>query len=42
MVSKLKLVSFDGKDDGLDWRGQRVHVQITWTGPWSMQGQLGT
>jgi tRNA-2-methylthio-N6-dimethylallyladenosine synthase len=36
-----KLVFFDGEGDGLDWRGQRVHVQITWTGPWSMQGQLG-
>jgi tRNA-2-methylthio-N6-dimethylallyladenosine synthase len=23
-----------------DWRGQLVPVEITWTGPWSMQGQL--
>jgi tRNA-2-methylthio-N6-dimethylallyladenosine synthase len=23
-----------------DWRGRQVHVEITWTGPWSMQGRL--
>lgn len=32
-----KLVFF--KDDA-DWRGRLVDVQITWTGPWSMQGRL--
>ena len=26
------------KDD--DWRGRLAPVQITWTGPWSMQGQI--
>lgn len=32
-----KLVFF--KDDA-NWRGKLVDVQITWTGPWSMQGRL--
>jgi tRNA-2-methylthio-N6-dimethylallyladenosine synthase len=32
-----KLVFFD--DDG-DWRGKVVDLEITWTGPWSMQGRL--
>ena len=32
-----KLVFFD---DGADWRGQVAEVEITWTGPWSMQGRL--
>ncbi len=32
-----KLVFFD---DSADWRGQIVEVEITWTGPWSMQGRL--
>lgn len=32
-----KLVFFE--DDG-DWRGKVVDLQITWTGPWSMQGRL--
>ena len=30
-----KLVFFE--DEG-DWRGKLVQIQITWTGPWSMQG----
>jgi tRNA-2-methylthio-N6-dimethylallyladenosine synthase len=30
-----KLVFFE--DEG-DWRGELAQVQITWTGPWSMQG----
>jgi tRNA-2-methylthio-N6-dimethylallyladenosine synthase len=30
-----KLVFFE--DEG-DWRGKLAQVQITWTGPWSMQG----
>jgi len=30
-----KLLFFE--DEG-DWRGKLVRVQITWTGPWSMQG----
>ena len=33
-----KLVFFD--DVGRDRRGQLVDVEITWTGPWSMQGRL--
>jgi tRNA-2-methylthio-N6-dimethylallyladenosine synthase len=32
-----KLVFFEA--DG-DWTGKLVHVEITWTGPWSMQGKL--
>lgn len=32
-----KLVFFE---DARDWRGQVVDVEITWTGPWSMQGRL--
>ena len=26
--------------DDRDWRGQLVDLQITWAGPWSMQGRL--
>ncbi len=32
-----KLVFFD---DAGDWRGKVVDLEITWTGPWSMQGRL--
>ncbi len=32
-----KLVFFEADDD---LRGQLVDVQVTWTGPWSMQGRL--
>lgn len=32
-----KLVFFS---DPRDWRGQLVAVRITWTGPWSLQGEL--
>ncbi len=32
-----KLVFF--ADEG-DWRGKLAQVRITWTGPWSMQGEL--
>lgn len=32
-----KLVFFQ---DSADWRGKVVDVEITWTGPWSMQGRL--
>jgi tRNA-2-methylthio-N6-dimethylallyladenosine synthase len=32
-----KLVFFEDSD--VDWRGQLVPVEITWTGPWSMQGR---
>ncbi len=32
-----KLVFFD---DAREWKGQVVDVEITWTGPWSMQGRL--
>jgi tRNA-2-methylthio-N6-dimethylallyladenosine synthase len=31
-----KLVFFE--DDEGDWQGELAKVQITWTGPWSMQG----
>ena len=34
-----KIVFFE--DEG-DWRGKVVDIQITWTGPWSMQGRLPT
>jgi tRNA-2-methylthio-N6-dimethylallyladenosine synthase len=34
-----KLVFFD--DEG-DWKGKLVDLEITWTGPWSMQGRLAT
>jgi tRNA-2-methylthio-N6-dimethylallyladenosine synthase len=33
-----KLVFFE--DNTADWRGKMVDVEITWTGPWSMQGRL--
>jgi tRNA-2-methylthio-N6-dimethylallyladenosine synthase len=32
-----KLVFFEAADD---WRGRLTDVEITWTGPWSMQGRL--
>ena len=32
-----KLVFFE---DDRNWRGQIVDLEITWTGPWSMQGRL--
>jgi tRNA-2-methylthio-N6-dimethylallyladenosine synthase len=32
-----KIVFFE---DAADWRGKVVDVEITWTGPWSMQGRL--
>jgi tRNA-2-methylthio-N6-dimethylallyladenosine synthase len=41
-----KLVFFEDdtlpqqKASARDWRGQLVPVQITWTGPWSMQGMV--
>lgn len=33
-----KLVFFE--DAAVDWRGKVAEVEITWTGPWSMQGRL--
>ncbi|NDJ76428.1 MAG: MiaB/RimO family radical SAM methylthiotransferase [Chloroflexi bacterium] len=33
-----KLVFF--ADDSQDWRGRLAQVEITWTGPWSMQARL--
>ena len=33
-----KLVFFS--DDSRNWKGQLAEVEITWTGPWSMQGRL--
>jgi tRNA-2-methylthio-N6-dimethylallyladenosine synthase len=33
-----KLVFFE--NDGKDWLGQLAQVEITWTGPWSMQGRI--
>jgi tRNA-2-methylthio-N6-dimethylallyladenosine synthase len=36
-----KLVFFSEDEEGaVDWQGRLVDVKITWTGPWSMQGQL--
>ncbi|MFN8378138.1 MAG: tRNA (N6-isopentenyl adenosine(37)-C2)-methylthiotransferase MiaB [Anaerolineae bacterium] len=32
-----KLVFFE---DAADWKGRLADVEITWTGPWSMQGRL--
>ena len=32
-----KLVFFD---DAGNWRGRLAHVRITWTGPWSMIGEI--
>lgn len=33
-----KLVFFD--DPSRDWTGHLAQIEITWTGPWSMQGRL--
>lgn len=33
-----KLVFFE--DDSQDWRGKLATVEVTWTGPWSMQARL--
>lgn len=33
-----KIVFFE--DESTDWRGKIADVEITWTGPWSMQGRL--
>jgi hypothetical protein len=27
-------------EDAADWQGKVAEVEITWTGPWSMQGRL--
>jgi tRNA-2-methylthio-N6-dimethylallyladenosine synthase len=32
-----KLVFFE---DGDDWKGRLATVEVTWTGPWSMQARL--
>jgi tRNA-2-methylthio-N6-dimethylallyladenosine synthase len=34
-----KLVFFEDAS-GINWRGHRVDLEITWTGPWSMQGRI--
>ena len=34
-----KLVFFED-ESGIDWQGQLVEVEITWTGPWSLRGVL--
>jgi tRNA-2-methylthio-N6-dimethylallyladenosine synthase len=34
-----KIVFFDD-DSGQDWQGQLVKVETTWTGPWSLRGEL--
>ncbi|MBN1935208.1 MAG: MiaB/RimO family radical SAM methylthiotransferase [Anaerolineae bacterium] len=34
-----KLVFFE--DETRDWRGRLARVRITWTGPWSMIGEVG-
>lgn len=40
-----KLVFFEAEDGPIlsslkDWHGQLVPIEITWTGPWSMQGRI--
>jgi tRNA-2-methylthio-N6-dimethylallyladenosine synthase len=36
-----KLVYFeDEEDEGQNWRGRLAHVRITWTGPWSLIGDV--
>jgi len=37
-IPQNKLVFF--QDDTQDWHGRLANVEITWTGPWSMQGRL--
>ena len=34
-----KLVFFEDSGD-IDWKGQLVEMEITWTGPWSLRGSL--
>ncbi|HYO87182.1 MAG TPA: tRNA (N6-isopentenyl adenosine(37)-C2)-methylthiotransferase MiaB [Candidatus Limnocylindrales bacterium] len=36
-TAQNKLVFFE---DAADWKGRLADVEITWTGPWSMQGRL--
>ncbi len=36
-----KLVYFDD-EGGRDWRGQLARVYITWTGPWSLIGEIAS
>lgn len=36
-IPQNKLVFFE--DEG-DWKGKLAHVEVTWTGPWSMQARL--
>ena len=35
-----KLVFFPAQDDERNWRGQLVQVRVTWTGPWSLIGEV--
>ncbi|HEX3054176.1 MAG TPA: TRAM domain-containing protein, partial [Aggregatilineaceae bacterium] len=37
-IPQNKLVFF--QDESQDWHGRLANVEITWTGPWSMQGRL--
>jgi tRNA-2-methylthio-N6-dimethylallyladenosine synthase len=37
-IPQNKIVFFE--DDTQDWRGRLATVEITWTGPWSMQARL--
>jgi tRNA-2-methylthio-N6-dimethylallyladenosine synthase len=37
--NKLVFFPIDEQDE-TDWLGRLVQVEITWTGPWSMQGQV--
>jgi tRNA-2-methylthio-N6-dimethylallyladenosine synthase len=37
-IPQNKLVFFE--DHSQDWHGKLTEVEITWTGPWSMQGRL--
>jgi tRNA-2-methylthio-N6-dimethylallyladenosine synthase len=37
-IPQNKIVFFE--DDSQEWRGKLANVEITWTGPWSMQARL--
>ncbi len=37
-IPQNKLVFFE--DEAQDWRGKLATIEITWTGPWSMQARL--
>jgi len=35
-----RLVFFEDTGDGQDWQGRLARVRITWTGPWSLIGEV--